>query len=93
MEDYEYFADFIRDNWEVLNTCDGLNINSLSWKVNIERHYTALFDTTAGFFWPSLITSAVIILAICFFGFSYEVVRKKVDKNGKSHSDVIENNV
>lgn len=93
LEDYIYFADFIRDNWEVLNTCDGLNINSLSWKVNIERDYTALFDTSAGFFWPSLITSAVIIVAICFFGFGYEVVRKRVDKSVKGPLENNENNV
>ena len=88
--DYEYFADFVKDTWEVLNTCDGLNINTLSGGVSIEKDYTALFDISAGFFWPSFITSSVIIVIICLFGVGYEIIRKRYDFN-EIDSDITEN--
>ena len=77
IEDYAYFIDFMMDNWEALNTCNALSINRFAGEHKIERHYTALFDISSGFFWPSFYGGSITIIVLWLIGTFYEFIRRK----------------
>ena len=72
--DYDFLADFVQDNRNVLNTCNTLLINDLSIEANEDRSSRSLF-TSGGAFWPSFVSLSVVIGLICCFGFCYELHR------------------
>ena len=78
MEDYVYLADFVKDNSDVINACNGLFINkhSLS-KVRMLEEKNPLFSTSGNMFWPSVVTLMIIVAIMCVFGAFYEL--KRVD--------------
>ena len=86
MDDYQYLADFVKDNREVFNTCNLLYINNMSGSVKFKTIKNALFATSGGFFWPSFIIVTTIIGVICCFGAIYELYRRKFAAHEVTHS-------
>ena len=74
--DYEFLADFMMDNRDVINTCNGLLINNFSTAMKYDRLENPLFSTSGEVFWPSFLTGMIIIAMICLFGFLYEMFRR-----------------
>lgn len=84
-EDFEYFAEFARDNREVINACTGLMINMNSAYIKVTRSQNILFSKE--YFWPSFAVVSVILGSICFFGAVYEIFRRMED--GKKSGAII----
>lgn len=61
-EDYDYFADFVLDNPEAINTCNGLMINNYKLDLNHSDIINPLFSTSGKIFWPTF----AILLAVIF---------------------------
>ena len=79
VEDYNYLAEFVLDNQQVINTCNGLMLNSYSAAISLRGGaVNPLFSTTGGLFWPSVIIGSAAIGCIVSFGILYEWSRGKI---------------
>lgn len=73
--DFMYLNDYILDNLDVINTCNGLVINMYAGKVNTESE-NLLFSSSGDYFWPSCTTLSIVIGLIMVFGVIYEYYRR-----------------
>ena len=75
-DDYEYLVDYILDNLDIINTCNGLVINQYVGKVK-SAHINHLFSSSGAYFWEWFTVLIIIILFICVFGIMYELCRRR----------------
>ena len=68
LDDYEFLADFVTDNRDVINTCNGLLINNFTSSAHDGHVTNPLFSTSGDFFWPAFISMSTVIVLICCFG-------------------------
>lgn len=76
LAEYEFLVDFVRDNQQVINTCNELLLNDYSREVHVYEIQNPLFDVAGGMFWPSMITVSIIMALIVIFGIVYEYKRR-----------------
>ena len=74
--DYDFLADVVAYNRDVINTCNGLLINNYSREAMVEQEKNPLFSSAGGMFWKAFITISIIIAIICCFGGVYELRRR-----------------
>lgn len=74
--DYDFLVDFVVDNRDVINTCNGLLLNNYSSELNDEHIQNPLFATSGEVFWPTFCTAMIIVAFICLFGLLYEFHRR-----------------
>ena len=77
LNDYDFLAEFIKDNRVVLNTCNSLLINKYSSEGKEDQVRNPLFSTSGDIFWSSFITIIIIIIVMFCFGMLYELMRKR----------------
>lgn len=82
-DDYDFLSDFILDNRDVINTCNGLLINQYSSTEKDRYEPNPLFSSSGEVFWPSFLVSMILLALICVFGFFYELRRRKNIKRKK----------
>ena len=76
-EDFQFLADFLSSNSDVLNTCTRLFLTrSIHKWVNHEKD--ALFSSKGEMFWQSFVACALLIMICLSFGGVYELRRKIV---------------
>ena len=78
-DDYGFLSDFITDNRDVINTCNGLLINSYSFESaheHGEHEHNPLFSTSGKVFWTTMSIISILLLLICTFGVVYELKRR-----------------
>ena len=82
-DDYEYFADYVKDNSAIINVCIGLIINNLTAhsELNIKTiPEDVLFEIYDDLFWPTLLTITTALGLIICFGVVYEIHRRSLIK-------------
>lgn len=77
-EDHEFLFDFVKDNSEVLNTCNQLLINKYSANMSLEAGKASLFSPSGEMFISSTVAMIVCIFGICCFGIIYQRRRKSI---------------
>ena len=80
LDDYEFLVDFVRDNNNVLNTCNTLLINNLSNEAQDEQTTDSIFSAESSAFWTTFGILLTTIVTIAFFGCCYEIRRRKKER-------------
>lgn len=92
-EDYLYFADYIKDNKDIINVCLSLHINNLTSheELKVKTHQEdILFAIYDDLFWPTLITITVALSLIVCFGIVYELAWKSLKRDEKIYACVMQ---
>lgn len=84
VEDYDFFADFVIDNLNVINTCSNIVINEGSRRIRVNDVENPLFSINGGVFWPSFTIVSCLIIVMCMYGAVYEILRRRVYRHEKS---------
>ena len=87
--DFNFLVDFVRDNRQVINTCNTLLLNkhSLDISKDIARHDSPLFSPKGDMFWSTIIVGCSAIGFVVCSGIFYEWYRTK--KNSSSCEEEI----
>ena len=80
-DDFQFLSDFMISNRDVINACNNLFLNKYSRKLRIQVKKHSLFSTDGEMFYPSLVTSIVLISLIFIFGVFYQLRLKSLDHN------------
>ena len=77
-EDYQFLADFLLSNQDVIDSCTSLYLNSYSRKVQVKQYQraTSMFSVDGVFFLPSLVVCVVLVFIIFACGVTYELRKK-----------------
>ena len=75
-EDYNFLADFIRSNRNVINSCTDLFLSNYTQRTDIVVPPKSLFSIDGEMFWPSFTMCAVIIAILVTCGLMYECHRQ-----------------
>ena len=72
IHDYNFLADFIRSNMDVISSCTNLFLSNYTTGRGIVGQRRSLFSTDGGMFWPSFTACGTVIIVIIVCGSLYE---------------------
>ena len=82
-EEYQFLHDFLKDNNDVVKTCNRLLMSNLSRAVNMRKEKHPMFSTKGQLFLPTFVVVLVINISIFCFGVFYEFKRQSTPNDNK----------